>query len=228
MKKIRVTGVQILTPSMRFLNTFFNFSKLILLLKAQVCNILKNHIDVQIFLLNTDFLNYAIHKWFLHTFDIFINKGSMTRTKVSPTVPNLSSNDEITWFDGGSNESSKIPGLYPLCFVICSVIHFKILLCVPKCPIRSLDLVTITILYHLFGCFRYALLSFLCLAKKQEENVIHITTLPGVFVLITMPGKIPRNKTCGWVFAVYGEYANRHKNEPISANFWPIPKKFWS
>jgi hypothetical protein len=129
---------------------------------------------------------------------------------------------------GGSNESSKIPGLYPLCFVICSVIHFKILLFVPKCPIRSLDLVTITILCHLFGCFRYALLSFLCLAKKQEENVIHITTFPGVFVLRTMPGEIPRNKTCGWVFAVYGEYANRHKNEPISANFRPIPKKFSS
>ncbi len=36
MKKVRVTGVQILTPSMRFLNTFFNFSKLISSLKAQV------------------------------------------------------------------------------------------------------------------------------------------------------------------------------------------------
>ena len=75
MKKVRVTGVQILTP-MRFLNTFFNFSKLISSLKAQVCNILKNHIDIQIFLLDTDFLNYAINKWFLHKFDIFINKGS--------------------------------------------------------------------------------------------------------------------------------------------------------
>jgi hypothetical protein len=38
-------------------------------------------------------------------------------------------------------------------------------------------------------------LSFLCLAKKQEENVIHITTLPGVFVLITMPGEIPGQET---------------------------------
>jgi hypothetical protein len=54
MKKVRVTGVQILTP-MRFLNTFFNFSKLISSLKAQVCNILKNHKDIQIFLLDTDF-----------------------------------------------------------------------------------------------------------------------------------------------------------------------------
>jgi hypothetical protein len=80
MKKIRVTGVQILTPSMRFLNTFFNFSKLISSLKAQVCNILKNHIDIKIF--------------------IFINKGSRARTKVLPTVPNLPSNDEITRFDG--------------------------------------------------------------------------------------------------------------------------------
>jgi hypothetical protein len=49
MKKVRVTGVQILTPSMGFLNTFLNFSKLILSLKAQDCNILKNHIDIQIF-----------------------------------------------------------------------------------------------------------------------------------------------------------------------------------
>ncbi len=55
MKKVRVTGVQILIPSMKFFNTFFNFSKLILALKAQVCNILKNHIDIKIFLLNTDF-----------------------------------------------------------------------------------------------------------------------------------------------------------------------------
>ncbi len=84
---------------MRFLSTFFNFSKLISSLKAQVCNILKNHIDIQILLLNTDFSNYAIHKWFLHKFDFFINKGSRTRTKVSPTVPNLPSNDKITRFD---------------------------------------------------------------------------------------------------------------------------------
>jgi hypothetical protein len=55
MKKVRVTGVQILTPYIIFLNTFFNFSKLISSLKAQVCNILKNHIDIQFFLLNTDF-----------------------------------------------------------------------------------------------------------------------------------------------------------------------------
>ena len=44
MKKVRVTGVQILTPSMRFLTTFLNFSKLISSLKAQVCNISKNYI----------------------------------------------------------------------------------------------------------------------------------------------------------------------------------------
>jgi hypothetical protein len=126
MKKVRVTGVQILTPSMRFLNTFFNLSKLISSLKAQDCNIffffvylqqkslvffnifsilqyncniLKNHIDIKKNLLNTDFENYAIHKWFLHNFDIFINKGSRTRTKVLPNVPNLPSNDEITRFD---------------------------------------------------------------------------------------------------------------------------------
>jgi hypothetical protein len=88
--------------------------------------------------------------------------------------------------------------------------------------------VTITILDHLFGCFRYALLSFLCLAKKEEENVIHITTFPGVFVLITMPGEIPglETKHVDEYFAVYGEYANRHKSKPISANFRPIPKKF--
>jgi hypothetical protein len=55
MKKVWVTGVQILTPSMRFLNTFFNFSKFISSLKAQVCNILKNHIDIQIFLLDQIF-----------------------------------------------------------------------------------------------------------------------------------------------------------------------------
>jgi hypothetical protein len=55
MKKVRVTGIQILTPSMRFLNTFFIFSKLISSLKAQVCNILKNHIDIKKILLYTDF-----------------------------------------------------------------------------------------------------------------------------------------------------------------------------
>jgi hypothetical protein len=55
MKKVRVTRVQILTPFMRFLTTFFNFSKLISSLKAQVCNILKNHIDIKFFLLKTDF-----------------------------------------------------------------------------------------------------------------------------------------------------------------------------
>jgi hypothetical protein len=49
MKKVRVKGVQILTHSMRFLTTFLNFSKLILSLKEQVCNILKNDIDNQIF-----------------------------------------------------------------------------------------------------------------------------------------------------------------------------------
>ena len=70
MKKVRVTGVQILTPSMKFLNTFFNFSKLISSLKAQVCNILKNHIDIQIFLLNTDFENYFFQKLFFQKFHI--------------------------------------------------------------------------------------------------------------------------------------------------------------
>jgi len=65
MKKVRVTGVQILTHSMRFLTTFFNFSKLISSLKEQIWNILKNYIDNQIFLLkNIDFQNYTIHKWF--------------------------------------------------------------------------------------------------------------------------------------------------------------------
>jgi hypothetical protein len=49
MQKVRVTGVQIPTPSMSFLATFFNFSKLILSLKAQVCNILKSYVDEQIF-----------------------------------------------------------------------------------------------------------------------------------------------------------------------------------
>jgi hypothetical protein len=53
MKKVRVTGVRILTPSIRFLTTFLNFSKLISSLKAQVCNILKNYIDIQIFYLTT-------------------------------------------------------------------------------------------------------------------------------------------------------------------------------
>jgi hypothetical protein len=90
-----------MTPSMRFLTTFLNFSKLISSLKAKVCNILKNYIDIQKFLLNnTDFKNYTIYKWFLHKFHIFINKRSRTRTKVSPTVPNLPSNDEITRFGG--------------------------------------------------------------------------------------------------------------------------------
>jgi hypothetical protein len=52
MKKVRVTGVLILPPSMRFLTTFLNFSKLNSSLKAQVCNILKNYIDIKFFLLN--------------------------------------------------------------------------------------------------------------------------------------------------------------------------------
>jgi hypothetical protein len=55
MKKVKVTGVQIPTPSVRFLTTFLNFSKLSSSLKAHVCNILKNYMDIQIFLLNTDF-----------------------------------------------------------------------------------------------------------------------------------------------------------------------------
>jgi hypothetical protein len=52
MKKVRVTGVQIPTPSMSFFTTFLNFSKLISSLKAQVLYIFKNYIDKQIFLLN--------------------------------------------------------------------------------------------------------------------------------------------------------------------------------
>ncbi len=40
-----------------------------------------------------------------HKFDIFINKGSRTRTKVSPSVPNLPSNYEITRFDGTISSS---------------------------------------------------------------------------------------------------------------------------
>jgi hypothetical protein len=51
MKKVRVTGVQNLTPSMRFLTTFLNFSKLISSLKAQVCNISRNYIDIKFFYL---------------------------------------------------------------------------------------------------------------------------------------------------------------------------------
>jgi hypothetical protein len=41
MKKVRVTGVLIFTPSMRFLTTFWNFSKLISSLKARTWNIFK-------------------------------------------------------------------------------------------------------------------------------------------------------------------------------------------
>jgi hypothetical protein len=52
MKKVRVTGVKISSPSMRFLTTFLNFSKLISSLKEQVFNILKSYIDSQNFLLN--------------------------------------------------------------------------------------------------------------------------------------------------------------------------------
>ena len=65
MKKVRVTGVQILTP-MRFWTTFLNFSKLISSLKAQVRNIFKNYVYNQIFLLNNiDFYKYFLQKWFL-------------------------------------------------------------------------------------------------------------------------------------------------------------------
>jgi hypothetical protein len=39
-------------------------------------------------------------KLFLHKLDIFINKRSMAGAIVSPTLPNLPSNDEITRFDG--------------------------------------------------------------------------------------------------------------------------------
>jgi hypothetical protein len=52
MKKVRVTGVHILTHSMRFLTTFFNFSKLISSLKAQGLQYLKELYRYQIFLLN--------------------------------------------------------------------------------------------------------------------------------------------------------------------------------
>jgi hypothetical protein len=55
MKKVRVTGIQLPTP-MRFLNTFWNFSKLISSLKAQVCNILKNHIPISNFYYLTQIL----------------------------------------------------------------------------------------------------------------------------------------------------------------------------
>jgi hypothetical protein len=86
---------------MRFLTTFLNFSKLISSLKAQVCYILQNYIDIKFFYLTTKiFKIIPFTNWFLHKFDIFINKPSRTRTKGSPTVPNLPSNDEITRFDG--------------------------------------------------------------------------------------------------------------------------------
>jgi hypothetical protein len=49
MQKVRVTGVQIQTPSMSFLATFLNFSQLISSLKAQECKILKKYVDKQIF-----------------------------------------------------------------------------------------------------------------------------------------------------------------------------------
>jgi hypothetical protein len=90
MQKVKVTGVHIPTPSMSFLATFLNFSKFISSLKAQVCNILKDYVDKH------------IHKWFLYKFNIFINKRSVNGTKLSPTVPNLPSNDEITQFNGSS------------------------------------------------------------------------------------------------------------------------------
>ncbi len=51
MKNVRVTGVQIPTPSMRFSTTFLNFSKLISSLKEHECKILKNYLGNQIFLL---------------------------------------------------------------------------------------------------------------------------------------------------------------------------------
>ena len=72
MKKVRVTGSKFWLLLWDFWILFCNFSKFISSLKAQVCNILKNHIDIQIFLLDTDFLNYSINKWFLHKFDIFM------------------------------------------------------------------------------------------------------------------------------------------------------------
>ncbi len=78
MKKVRVTGVQILTPSMSFLTTFLNFSKLILSLKAQVCNISKNYIDTKFFYLTTKiFKIIPFTNVFLHKFDILINKPNI-------------------------------------------------------------------------------------------------------------------------------------------------------
>ena len=51
MKKIRVTGVQILTP-MRFLTTFLNFSKINFVTKSTGLQYLKELYRYQIFLLN--------------------------------------------------------------------------------------------------------------------------------------------------------------------------------
>jgi hypothetical protein len=50
MKKVRVTGVQVPTPSMRFFTTFLMFSKIISSLKAQAFNIFKKYLDNQNFL----------------------------------------------------------------------------------------------------------------------------------------------------------------------------------
>ncbi len=92
----------------KFLTTFLKFSKLISSLKAQEWNISENYTDIIFLLNNIDFKNYSFQKWFLHKFHIFINKSSRTWTKVSLTVPNLPSNDEITRFDGIPYTQSSI------------------------------------------------------------------------------------------------------------------------
>jgi len=101
MKKVGVTGVQIPTPSMRFSSTLLCFPKLISSIKSQVCNIFKNSLYNQIFLTyNIHLENYFLQKWFLHKFDIFINKRCGRGINISLTLPKLPSNDEITRFDG--------------------------------------------------------------------------------------------------------------------------------
>jgi hypothetical protein len=52
MKKVRVTGIQVPAPSMRFFTTFLKFSKIISSLKAQVFNIFKKYLGNQNFLLH--------------------------------------------------------------------------------------------------------------------------------------------------------------------------------
>ncbi len=93
MKKVRVTGVQILTPAMKFLNTFFSFSKLISSLKAQVSNILKNHIDI------VNSLKKWFRCWHGHFWPWLTSK---------PLFFYSSSGDEITLLEG-----NFVSHLYP-------------------------------------------------------------------------------------------------------------------